>query len=409
MSFRQGLPNVSAHRRFVTAIALDAVGSGVFMPVSVLYFVRTTDVPLERVGVALSLAALVAIPVTLVVGGLVDRLGAKRTLLGANATSALGYSLYGTVDSFAGILAVVTLTAIGMSGFWASFGPLVAAISREGEREKWFGFLGALRNIGFAVGGLVSGVIIGIGSMAAYHAVVWADVASLVASFCLISTISAGRAVPRDERAATASWGVVLRDREYRTLVGVTVVYALASLALNYAMPLYVVERLHLPGWVAGAIFTINTLMCGFGQSPVVARMTGRRRHRIIDASFLTFAVGFVLMALAGAVPTVPAVVIGLSGAVVYTLGEIMAGPVIATLAVDSRPEHVRGRYMAFHQLSWQIASVLAPASFAWLLAQGRVTVWLALIGVMAVGLLLMRVLPRHLPLAAEPVTNAAG
>ena len=37
---RLGFPSVGPHRRFVTAIAVDALGSGVFMPLSMLYFLR---------------------------------------------------------------------------------------------------------------------------------------------------------------------------------------------------------------------------------------------------------------------------------------------------------------------------------------------------------------------------------
>ena len=41
-STASGSPRSASHRRFVTAIAVDAVGSGVFMPVSMLYFLVTT-------------------------------------------------------------------------------------------------------------------------------------------------------------------------------------------------------------------------------------------------------------------------------------------------------------------------------------------------------------------------------
>ena len=60
---RLGFPSVGHHRRFVTAIAVDAVGSGVFMPISLLYFLAMTDLSLVQVGSALSLASAVAMPV----------------------------------------------------------------------------------------------------------------------------------------------------------------------------------------------------------------------------------------------------------------------------------------------------------------------------------------------------------
>ena len=41
------------HRRFVTAIVVDTVGSGVFMPISMLYFLAMTDLSLVQVGSAI--------------------------------------------------------------------------------------------------------------------------------------------------------------------------------------------------------------------------------------------------------------------------------------------------------------------------------------------------------------------
>jgi len=54
MLHRLGFPSVGEHRRFVTAIAVDAVGSGVFMPVSMLYFLVSTDLSLVQVGAAIT-------------------------------------------------------------------------------------------------------------------------------------------------------------------------------------------------------------------------------------------------------------------------------------------------------------------------------------------------------------------
>jgi len=70
---RLGFPAIGRHRLFVTAIGIDALGSGVWMPLSVLYFVRVTDLSLVYVGVALSIAAALSFPLALVIGSLVAR------------------------------------------------------------------------------------------------------------------------------------------------------------------------------------------------------------------------------------------------------------------------------------------------------------------------------------------------
>ncbi|MCB0908903.1 MAG: MFS transporter, partial [Nocardioidaceae bacterium] len=104
MLHRLGFPSIGRHRRFVTAIAVDAVGSGVFMPLAMLYFLAVTPLSLVQVGAAISLASAAALPAGPVVGSLVDRFGAKRLLLVGNALQAVGYAAYLFTQSFAGVL-----------------------------------------------------------------------------------------------------------------------------------------------------------------------------------------------------------------------------------------------------------------------------------------------------------------
>ena len=45
-----GFPDVGPHRRFVSALAIDALGSGIWMPLSMLYFLHQTDLTLVQLG-----------------------------------------------------------------------------------------------------------------------------------------------------------------------------------------------------------------------------------------------------------------------------------------------------------------------------------------------------------------------
>ena len=186
------------------------------------------------------------------------------------------------------------VVAVGRTAFWGSYGNIVAAISVPGEREKWFGFLGALRNVGFALGGLVSGLAITIGTQTAYAAVVVANAVSYAVAFVLLL------AVPATERgeheAQPGSWATVLRDGPYRMLWFAQFGFSMSMMVLNFAMPVYATTVLGLPGWVTGAVFTINTIMVGFGQGLAVRAMTGRVRWRILVLANLFFAASFVVL-----------------------------------------------------------------------------------------------------------------
>lgn len=403
---RLGFPSIGNHRRFVTAIAVDAIGSGVFMPVCVLYFLVTTDLSLVQVGAAISLASLVSLPVGPMVGSLVDRVGAKQILLVGNMLQAVGFAAYLVADSFVVITLWTVVVTVGRTAFWGSYGNIVAAISVPGEREKWFGFLGALRNVGFAIGGLLSGLAITIGTQSAYAAVVVANAVSYVVAFVLLLAVPAP---PRTAHAVTpGSWGIVLRDRPYRVLWATQLAYSTSMMVLNFALPVYATTVLDLSGWVTGAVFTINTVMVGFGQGLIVRAMTGAVRWRVLMLTNAMFAGSFLVFLGASYLTVWLATAVVLAGSVVYTLGELLGGPVLGALSAEAAPEHLRGRYLSLIQLAWNLAGTVAPVAFAWLLDRGPSPIWLGLCAVGLVGTLLATRLGAVLPLASEQVSNAA-
>jgi MFS family permease len=409
MLHRLGFPSVGEHRRFVTAIAVDAVGSGVFMPVSMLYFLVATPLSLVQIGAAISIASAVSIPAGPVVGGIVDRVGAQRVLQVANVMQGLGFAAYLFVDSFTGVLLATVLVSIGRTSFWGSFGATVAAISRPGERELWFGFLGALRNVGFALGGLVSGLAITIGTETAYAAIVVANAVSYGLAYVLLRAVP-NTVVPHapGDEDSREGWGVVLRDHRYSLLVLTQTSFSMSMMALNFAMPIYATQTLGLPGWVAGALFTINTVMVGFGQGLLVRSLTGAVRNRVLLVANLAFGVSYVVLLGATEASLVLATVLVLGGSAVYTLGEMLGGPVLAALAAEAAPDHLRGRYLAWNQVAWTVTGAAAPVTFAALLSQGAAVTWVSLMALSVVGGLLTVWLGRVLPQARQRITNRA-
>jgi MFS family permease len=405
---RLGFPSVGRHRKFVTAIGVDAIGSGVFMPVSMLYFLATTDLSLVQVGLAISLASAIALPAGPLLGGVIDQVGAKKVLLAGNLLQGAGFAAYLISESFTSVLVWTLVVSIGRTAFWGSYGNIVTAISSPGEREKWFGFLGALRNVGFAVGGLLSGLAITIGTDSAYAGVVILNAASYFLAFVLLLAVpetGGGAAHTREP----GSWATVLRDRQYRLLVVTQLGYSLAMMALNFAMPVYATETLDLPGWVTGAIFVINTVMIGFGQGLIVNRLTGVVRARALVTANLVFAASFLIMLGADVMAYAVAIVVVLAASVVYTMGELIGGPVYVALGAEAAPDHLRGRYLSLIQLTWNIAGTVAPVSFAWLLARGAAPLWLALTVVSLLGALVAVLLERRMPHAATRITNKAA
>jgi MFS family permease len=71
-----------------------------FLPFSLLFFLATTSLPLTRIGLALSAAALVRIPVTIAAGPLSDRFGPRAVIVASQLLQAAGFGGYLLVRGF---------------------------------------------------------------------------------------------------------------------------------------------------------------------------------------------------------------------------------------------------------------------------------------------------------------------
>lgn len=407
MLTRLGFPSVGEHRRFVAAIVADTVGSGLFMPITLLYFLAMTDLSLVQIGSALSLSALLTMPGAFVIGSLVDRFGPRRMMLVGNLVQAAGMAAYLWADSLLAVALWTTLLNLGRQSFWGSFGNVVTAISAPGERELWFGFLQAVRNLGYSVGGVLAGIALQIGTDLAYQSVVVVNAVTFVLAFVLLLDVPDHR-VARDDDAPVEGWGVVLRDRAYLRLALGQLGFVAGMMVLNFALPVYVAETIDLPGWVVGAIFTLNTAMVGLGQGIVVRRMAGRVRARMMGLAQLVFVASYAMFVAAGWLPVWLAVGVMLVGAAVYTGGELTGGPVFSATAAEAAPDHLRGRYLGLFQLSRGVGGAVTPVAYTWLLAHGQTTVWWVLALVALLSAAYLQTLPRVLPAAGLRVTQRA-
>jgi MFS family permease len=361
---------------------------------------------------AMTLANLVVMPLVPLIGSLVDRFGPRVVMQAGNAGAALAFALYPFAHSMPAVTVLIFAASITRFGFWGALGPMITQITRPGEREIWFGFLQAMRNAGYGVGGLLAAVALTVGSAAAFQSVVLVNAASYVLAFLLMLGVAGGaRPAAGAETASaglTSGWWAAFADRGYRWLIVVIFCYALAETTLNVAMPVYFVTSLGLPGWVPGIVFVINTVMIGVGQGLVVRSMTGTPRRRVLHRAIAFTAVSFAMLYAAGALSVALGVVVVLAGAVVYTLGEMTGGPVLIAMSAEAPPPDQRGRFMAATQLAWGASGVVGPLLYAFLLHLGSLPLWGGGLALCLLWVLAVEVLSGRMPLARRPVTNVA-
>ncbi|MEV5743983.1 MFS transporter [Microbispora rosea] len=401
----------STRVRYMAGMVVDATGSGMYLPLSLLFFHHVTGLPIERVGVIMTGAALFSLVANPIAGVLVDRFGARAVVVGGYLVRAVGFAAYPLVDSPLTMFLAVALVALGDGSYPPSIQSFVAAIAQGADRDRLLAAQRSLRNAGLGAGGLIAGAALGLGSDAAYRVIVLVSAAAFAGAALILRTIPVpGGPVP-GTRAGTApraagrrsgGYRLVLRDRTFLALTLQNVPTAFGYMVLSVALPVYVTQELDVPASLVGVLYAVNTVGIALLQIPVTRRLIRYRRTRTVAAGAATFAASFAAFALLAGVPARPVALAGVFAATaLFTLGEMLHGAPLSALVSSAAPEETRGRYMAVYQFSWAIPITLAPAVLTALLSLSPVSMWLLLAGGVSCSALTMLRLEPRLPARA--------
>ncbi len=386
------------------ALVVDSVGNGLFLPLSLVFFTELTDVPLGLLGVLLSVANVLTLPIPVWAGQLADRFGAVPVVVGSQFLQAVGYGAYSLVSEPVGIFLAASLVAIGVRFFWCAIFTLIADYvdggpARGRSKDAWYAWAATSRTAGIGIGGLVSGAAVSYGGDTLYRALAYAAGGCfLAAGVAIAALVRAPR--HRDDAAPSgdAGYRALLRDRPFLGLICVNTVHATSTMMLALAMPTFVLDGLHGPDWLTPALLVGSTILISVLTPPIVARLTHLRRTRsIMLAAALWTAWALVLATLGPGRPgLVVPVLIGAT--LLFTLAEVIHAPISMALAASVAPTHIRGRYLATFQYSFAIGGIIAPAFFTTLFELHRSFPWLVLGAANAASVAAMFLLERHLP-----------
>ncbi|MFJ8387840.1 MFS transporter [Streptomyces sp. NPDC094438] len=383
-----GLPELRGNGRFVSANIMDSLGNGLVLAFTVIYFTTTTSLSLGSIGAALSVGQFLALPTPVVVGPLIDRYGSRRVVVAANIVSALGFSGFLAADSVWKIVAVQFVVQAGSSGYWTSSRALVLLAARSDDQARWFGFIGALRNIGGGFGVAVASIAIaldrgGVPVLVLVNALTFVIAASLMASWRPV-TGQAAPHVPRTESQAfrTAQgggYGVVLRDLRYMRLAVANLAFVLAAAVLPVLLAVYITKVLHAAAWLVGACMVGNMVLVALVQTLVARTIEHRRPTWVLALAGVVNAVAFALFGVLLALPGWAVAVGLLPATAVFTLAEMLSLPSSGELSASLAPERIRGRYLGVYQLSWSLGNAVAPALLTMLVGHGAAWPWVVL------------------------------
>jgi MFS family permease len=377
----------------LTALVVDGIGTGLFLPFAVLYFLHTTTIPLAVVGGALGAAGLLALPSPLLAGPLIDRFGPRAVAVFGNLLCAAAFTGYLFVDGPWTLVGAATGAAVGQAISWTSLMGLVAVLAAPRERPHWFAVQSAARNAGYGVGGIAGAVAVSTGGRWAYPMLAAVNAASyLVAALLVTRAKNQTTTAPaeRDPASRRIGYRDVVRSRGLMVLVAANFLLVICMNTLAVLAAVYLTVSLGQPAWLGGGLFTLNTILVLLTQTAVTRRVSRYRGQRIVQAAAAAWFCAFVFLWLLAAAPNwlvLPGAVLAV---LACTLAEMLHAPTISALAVDTAPTAEPGRYLAVYQLSWSIGSAVTPALLTWLLSRGPQWPWPVLIAISVAGALVI-------------------
>ncbi|MFD7964718.1 MFS transporter [Streptomyces zaomyceticus] len=422
LSARFGIPPLTEVRRTTAAVLVDTVGVGLMIPISLLYFTLTTDVPVAQLGAALTAATLLSLPAGLAGGAMTDRLGPRAAMVSNNVISAAGYVLYLLADDVVGIFLAMLLVAVADRMYWACWSSYVHALSNGRPFERWFAFLESIKAGAMGVGAFLATAVLAVSAVTGARWLVVLNIVTCLAAALLfvlqpMAKTAAGKASATDGDdedpellQAVRGWRTVLAGRTNLLFSLGQVLFSPVMLLPSVALPVLFVERWDMPVYVSTLLFALNTGIAALIQTPLSHAVRFRSRAGVICFSAGLLSASLLLMALLPERQSPLAWTVVVFVGVVLAVVDALYMPASNALMTESAPDAVRGRTVAVFQTSGAVGMAVFPVCFGFVFQYSAALTWVLLALVIAAGGLCFAAASARLPRAVRfPEFRAAG
>ena len=365
------------------------------LPFLVLYLTRELGFSLARAGSMLAVYGASAIVFGPIGGRLSDRIGALPIMRVALIGSGLVLLLFPLAKSFAAVA--------GMTVLWAGCGEMfrpasLAAITHvvaPDQRRQAFALNRLAINLGMSIGPALGGFL----ATVSFHAMFAVDAVTTLIAGTMLAIIpwrafSGVNSEAGSQRGARIGPATIFHDGRFLVFLAGVILVGIVFFQHESALPLYLVQYLHLSPAFYGMLFTINTLLIVALEVPIVTATAHWPNRRSLIIGCFLFAIGF------GALGLIATPVGVIATVVVWTFGEMLLFPAMSAHLAEIAPENRRGVYMGAYSMSLSISLTIGPWMGTQLLASlGPVRVWgvMFALGALAAQLMVFSV-PRRRP-----------
>ena len=200
----------------------------------------------------------------------------------------------------------------------------------------------------------------------------------------------------------------MLHDHAFLGFVAINVGITFLALAIPLALPVFVVDILHLPKWAPGVALALNATLVAVSAPIVMSAISGRRRRNVLIASQACMIVALAVFLLVHLLPAGAAVALVLIAILPVAVCEVIQAAVVPAVVTESAPPGAIGRYTSAYQMTFSIGDIIVPATVAVALHAGAAALWLPLAAVALVDLIAVGLLGRRMTALTQRVGQAS-
>jgi MFS family permease len=368
----------------MAAFAVDNYGSGLFLPLALLYSTRVVGLSIQTAGTVVAAATVVGFLGPPVAGRLAHHHGARPVVALAQLLQGAGAVLYLAASSAVWVFAAAALMSTGLQFFYSTLTLLVSDATASAAKERSFARVGQVRAFAFGLGNLTAALALAWGGDAVLRWLVGLDAMTFLVAAAVLLVLVDVRRLDHGGVAATRTL-TVLRDRRYLALMAATFLLALTLDVAPVGLPVFSADVLDGPAWLGSAVLAFTTTLSSLIGVRVVERVRGRRRTRTLQLAALLLAGWSALTALMVWLPRAWVVPYALVVSVVMVAGTKLFFPMTGALSDALPPRHGRAGYLATFQYSFTLAQVAAPAVVGLVAVAGWLP-WLLLVATNLLG-----------------------
>jgi predicted MFS family arabinose efflux permease len=371
------LPTTPLARALSLRSVLYAVGEGVFITGSAVFFTHVVGLSAAQVGLGLTIAGVVTFFFAVPLGRLADRAGPQRMWALSALGQALLYLAWPWISGFGAFLAMmIVLELVGAAGHSGRGAYTLNAFSRE-ERVRSLAFMRSALNIGFTLGALLGGLALATGSDSVIRAVPVLTAAILGLNALLISRLPhTGDDGPAVLPTRLITPGA-LRNRAFLAVAACDGVLASQQVLLNVVIPLWLVQETDAPRVLLAWLFGTNTVLAVLFQvaaSRGAETVSGALRASRISAGF--FVLSCVIVSVTHDTLGWATIALVWLGHVTVTGAELFQSAGHWGLVAELSDPDRRGEYQGAARLGGTVGNVWAPAAYTFLAMEWGTAGW---------------------------------